>query len=296
MELIYQNARGRGITLETADSTDMLNPGISPFILTAAQGLYDLRSEAYVIDPPERAGSVRVSSRVTRRLIVLEGFIAVNVPENRRRLTACFSPLVTGWLTLRRDEAGGVFERRIGCAAESGLAFDKADGSRFTASLIAPSPWWEDTDGGLTANLTGWIGGVAFPWSVVDGFQFGGRASGTTVNVVNPGDVSTGMTIKLFAADDVERPAVIRPGTGEAMRITATLEAGDAFEIGTEAGEKYARYVHADGTTVGGMRYVDPDSVFLQLEPGDNLLRAEAVSGGGALTATASFRPKYLSV
>jgi hypothetical protein len=274
----------------------MLDSWMSPFILTAAQGLYDLRSEAYVIDPPERAGSVLVSNRINRRSIVLEGFIAVNVPENRRRLTACFSPFEAGWLTLRRGEAGGVFERRIGCAAESGLAFDKADGSRFTASLIAPSPWWEDTDGGVAANLTGWIGGVAFPWSIVDGFQFGGRASGTTANVVNPGDVITGMTIRLFAADDVERPAVIRPATGEAMRITATLEAGGAFEIGTEAGERYARYVHADGTTVGGMRYIDPDSVFLQLEPGDNLLRAEAASGGDALTATVSFKPKYLSV
>ncbi|GHU72422.1 hypothetical protein AGMMS49992_08330 [Clostridia bacterium] len=290
MELIYESARGKTVSLGTAgtDST--------PFILTTAEGLYDLRSETYLADSARQAGSVWISSRVKRRLMTLEGFIARDVAVNRRHLIACFSPLEPGWLTLRRPEAGGIFERRIGCVVEQGPLFDKTDGSRFSAALVAPSPWWEDADGDSLANLTGWMGAVVFPWSMFAPFQFGGRQLDVTVNVFNPGDVRTGMAIRMYAADTVVQPEVIRPGTAEFLRITRTLEHGESFEIDTGIGQKRALYIHADGTSESGMRYLHPDSVFPQLEPGDNLLKASSVSGAEALTVSVAFRAKYLGV
>ncbi|MDR1600245.1 MAG: phage tail family protein [Oscillospiraceae bacterium] len=288
MELVYQGARGRIVELGAAGLP-------SGFVLTAARGLYDTRCDVYAIDPPGQAGAVWVSSRVARRVITLEGFIARDVAAGRRRLASCLSPMEPGWLTLRRVEAEGLFERRIRCVVERGPIFGAEDGSAFSVTLVAPSPWWEDTGGDSGANLTGWVGGVAFPWGMEEGFQFGGRTPDTAVNVFNPGDALTGLTIRMYAADVVERPYVARPGTAEALRVAATLEEGGSIEIGTGAGEKYARRVYADGSVENAMRYIDPDSVFPQLEPGDNLLKAGAVSGGEALTVTLSFRPRYLS-
>ncbi|GHU65240.1 hypothetical protein FACS1894184_00650 [Clostridia bacterium] len=299
MVLIYQSARGHSavfVTAESAEDSLLIGAQDTLFMLEAVEGLYDTRAEIYAIDTAEQAGALWISSRVKRRVITLEGFILNDVPASRRRLTACLSPLEPGWLTLRRTESSGVFERRIRCVVEQGPIFDKTDGSRFTAGLVAPSPWWEDSGSDSMANLTGWVGAVIFPWSMTEGFQFGGRTPDTAVNVVNPGDVSAGVTIRMYAAGPVLRPCVNRPGTSDAMLVTTELAQGESFEINTGVGEKYARYTHADGSIENGMRYINPNSTFFQLETCDNLFKAEAESGAEALTVTMSFRPQYLSV
>ncbi|MDR0396676.1 MAG: phage tail family protein [Oscillospiraceae bacterium] len=289
MELVYQSARGLTATLSTAKEG-------AEYVLTSAQGLYDMGVDIYAIDPPEQAGAVWVSSRVRRRVITLEGFVTGSVEVSRRRLAACLSPLEPGWMTLRRVEDGVAFERRICCVVEQGPAFGGVEGTRFKITLAAPSPWWEETGGEKAASLSGWAGGVEFPWSMEEGFQFGGRTPGAAVNVYNPGDAKAGMIIRIYAAGDVDQPFVSRPGTDEEMRIKGVLKEGESLEIGTGVGGKYVKRYGVEGREENGLRYVDTNSTFLQMEPGDNLFRAGAVDGEEALTVAIAFRPGYFSV
>jgi hypothetical protein len=290
LDLIYRGASGADVTIGDAGSDD------TAYVLTSAEGLYDLRADVYAVDAADGIGSVYVSSCVRGKRIVLSGVITKDVYAMRRRLAACMTPLQPGWLTLRRQEGESLMERRIRCVPEAGPVFDKANATWFTAALIAPSPWWEDVGNETVTSLSGWEGHVVFPWSVMPGSIFGGRTLDTTVNINNPGDVPTGLIIRMYAAGPVIKPSVIRPDTSETLTINTAMAAGEAFEINTGVGEKYVKLIRAGGAVERGVRYLAHDSVFHQLAPGDNLFRADAQSGEEALTVTMSYHPKYISV
>ena len=60
------------------------------------------------------------------------------------------------------------------------------------------------------------------------------------------------------------------------MRFTVNMQAGDEIYVNTETGVKQILYYHDDGTIENGMAFLDPDSVFLRLQQGNNGLRATA--------------------
>lgn len=209
---------------------------------------------------------------------------------NRPRLLACVTPLSPGWLTLRRDGCA----RRLRCHVTESPSFSKTDGTAFTAEMVAPSPYWEDAAGDTATPVSGWTGGVEFPLEITEGFEFGWRAIGVSVNLYNPGDVPAGLTLVIRAAGPVVNPQLLRTQSQEAIRLAITLEAGDELVVGTAVNGKHVSVLRSDGTRENGMPMLDPHSDFIMLMPGDNLLRASADSGEEAMEAAVTFRARYL--
>ena len=288
MELVYQNDAGADVTLAGAGSESD-----TPFALTAAQGLYGLSSSIRLSDTGGE--TVWVSTRIQPRSIRIEGAILADVATNRLKLLACLSPLTPGWLTLKREDT---FEhiRRIRCHIQEAPAFSQSDGTRFHAVLIAPSLYWEDGDGDTTAMVSGWTGGIEFPYEIVNTFEFGWRAPGTSVNVHNFGDVHTGLVFKMLAFGPVVNPELLQTDTSERIRLIAVFRPGDELTVSTVTNAKRATITRADGSTENGMPMLDPQSSFISLRPGDNLLRVSADSGEEAMESAVSFRARYLGV
>jgi hypothetical protein len=288
MELIYENENGKSVII-SAPSGSAADRRNAQFVLTGARGLYATSAAIQTAMAGEQ--TVLAHSVIKPREIRIEGIIMEQVAYNRSRLAECMAPRSPGWLRLRRAAS----ERRITCVVREAPVFDIANGARFAAELLAPSPFWEASEGSASAPLSGWVGHIEFPFEIIETFEFGSRVLGVTVDIINPGDVPTGMVVRMIAAETVENPQVLRTDTGESMRLLAALQAGDTFTISTGANEKYASIRRANGTIENAMPALDPQTVFLSLIPGDNLLRVSADSGEEALEAEVLFRARYIS-
>jgi len=114
--------------------------------------------------------------------------------------------------------------------------------------FIAPNPFWYDPTQ-LEQIMVGFSGGFSLPFS----FPF------TNGEVVNP--VMQNLT------------------TGEDITITKTIDDGDVLIINTAFGEKSVMIL-SGGEYTNAFEFVDPDSVFWKLAPGDNTLKYTVSSEG----------------
>jgi len=67
--------------------------------------------------------------------------------------------------------------------------------------------------------------------------------------------------------------------TDEDITIDGTIDDGDILIINTAFGEKSV-LILSGGEYTNAFEYVDPDSVFWKLQPGDNVVRYTAASEG----------------
>ncbi|CAB1243774.1 conserved protein of unknown function [Ruminococcaceae bacterium BL-6] len=209
----------------------------------------------------------------------------------RRKLFAIFSPKLSGILQYTNN-AG---TRTIPCIVDGEpTAKDrKGRGQQILIQLFCPDPYWLDT-AESKAEMALWAGDFYFPLVIpVDtGAIMGHRMSNLIVNAYNPGDVACGIRIEFTALASVETPSILNVDTRELMKVKRTMAAGDKLIINTAFGNETVKLNHS-GIESNAMNYIDLDSDFFQLYPGDNLLRYDANSGIDNLECAIYYRPKY---
>ncbi len=124
----------------------------------------------------------------------------------------------------------------------------------------------------------------------------GHRVSNLIVNINNTGAVECGMRIQFKALATVINPSLFNINTREFIKINKTLNAGDVLECTTEFSNKRIEMIRNNGSRENVFNWIDLDSEFLQLEPGDNLLRYNADSGIDNLEVAIYYTPLYLGV
>ena len=115
------------------------------------------------------------------------------------------------------------------------------------------------------------------------------------MNVYNDGDVESGIRVEISAVGDVTNPQILNVTTGKYIRFTLALSLGDKLVISTGYGDKWATYTH-DGTEEDALKYLDIESTFLALDPGDNLIKYGADSGIDNLQVAIYHSNRYLGV
>ena len=138
--------------------------------------------------------------------------------------------------------------------------------------LIAPNPFWYDP-AQIQQIMVGFSGGFSFPF--IFPINFG--QVGTQINVSNSGSVETPVLIYLYG--EVVDPVITNVTTDEEIIITRTIDDGDILIINTAFGEKSA-LILTGGEYVNAFEYVDPDSIFWRLLPGDNTISYSVTSEG----------------
>jgi len=123
----------------------------------------------------------------------------------------------------------------------------------------------------------------------------GYRQRSVIVNVLNDGDVESGIRAEITAVSTVVNPKILNVTTGEFLRFQLTLSAEDTLTVSTGYGGKAATYTH-EGTTEDALKYLDIDSTFLTLDPGDNLIKYEADEGVDNLQVVVYHSNRYLGV
>jgi hypothetical protein len=270
----------------------------SPFLITTVDGLGSPKNEVYTQKSPYQDGVTATHSSLGPRNIVIEGKIIDSNRENRRiyrnTLLSVFNPKLDGKLII---DLGNV-KRQIDCIVEQAPYFSSESGQNhqdFSISLIAPNPFWQDTST-TKEEIAIWRGAFEFPLELFEeGIELGYREPSLIVNVFNSGDVPCGMRIQFKALATVANPNLFNVNTREYFKINRTMEAGEVITVTTHFQNKRVE-LNKNGVVSNAFNWIDLNSTFLQLEPGDNLFRYDADNGIDNLEVSIYYTPQYLGV
>ncbi len=168
----------------------------------------------------------------------------------------------------------------------------------YSVSLTATEPYWKDQLETLIpmANV---IGSFHFPLVIPKnkGICFGIKNSALIVDVFNKSKIKTGMRIVFIANGAVTNPQLFDINTRKFLRLLCEMEAGEKITVETGQDKTITR--NKNGVTEDYMGHIDlagGGDEFLELEPGDNLLRYGADAGEDMLEVRIYFHNKYSGV
>lgn len=136
-----------------------------------------------------------------------------------------------------------------------------------------------------------------FPWVIPKskGALLGLRNPALYTNVYNQGDIDTGMVITFSCTASVTNPSLLNLVTGENLKINKILSPDERVIISTLPGKKYVKgYIKGDEYNY--FKYKDINSTWLQLHPGDNLIKYDADNNPDSLEVSIAFYPRFLEV
>lgn len=268
------------------------------FVPQEITGLTDVRNTIFSIGSMGQDGDTFIGNRIEARDIDISGLIRerdpVKMREQRRLLARVLNPQLSATLTYRF----GQFVRVIDCRSINAPTVQKKTQSIFTSfsvQLTCLHPFWRD-ESESRDDIAAWIGSFEFPLEIPEeGIEFGYRQPSLIVNVYNSGDVKSGIRVLFRALGEVTNPMITNVNTQEILQINMRMVDGDELTVSTGYGEKWAT-LNQGGDISEALNYVDVDSVFLQLLPGDNLIRYSADTGLENLEVSIFHNNLYLGV
>ena len=287
-KLKYINSNNKSIQLGNA----------APFLVNTVDGLGSPKNEIYTQKSPYQDGVTATHSSLESRNIVLEGKIIDSNRANRQiyrnTLLSVFNPKLNGKLIIDFGDT----QRQIDCKVEQAPYFSSNSEQNFqdfSISLLAPNPYWQDINT-TKEEVAIWRGSFEFPLELVEeGIEMGYREPSLIVNVYNAGDVACGMKIQFKGLATVVNPSLFNVNNREYFKINKTMEAGEVITVTTHFQNKRVE-LNKNGVVSNAFNWIDFQSTFLQLDPGDNLLRYDADDGIDNLEVSICFNPQYLGV
>lgn len=117
-------------------------------------------------------------------------------------------------------------------------------------------------------------GGLTFPLIIEEGtgVQFGSRQNKSSI--YNLGDAPAPVKISIYGP--AKNPRIINTNTGEELHIIREISEGDILVINTYFREMEASILHENNLKESAFGYLDANSVFFQLTPGENEIMYES--------------------
>lgn len=228
-------------------------------------------------------GSTRSEQSVQPKDMTVTGEVFGDLKNNRRALLACISPLVPARFIIHEDGESWYLE---GTPKRTPVMSETQVQQNFQFIFHCPYPYWRTLDEQNTL-LAGIKAMFSFPFYTGGSWYISQYEASAFKRVLNDGDVPIDLTVTFQARAQVERPEVLLVETGELIRITKTLQAGESFIVSTIYGNKHVTYRHADGVEENGFRYLSPASdMNMQLQPGVNTFRYDAADNREGLQVT----------
>ncbi len=280
--LTYINNKGRSIQIGYFD----------PFYLVSFDGGTSIpKIKISTSKGSGQDGETYTGSTMEMRNIVIDFRIENNYSTNRNFLYGIFIPNSEGTLIFEQDN----IKRKISCRVESLVINDNKIPNVASLSLLCPKPFWEDIDQ-VRNDIAAWIPSFEFPLEILaDGIEMGQRQLSLVVNVINNGDIPIGMVVEFKALGAVSNPSIFDVYKQQELKINTDMQAGDIITVSTLYGKKRAE-LNRSGIITNVINALDPDSVFLQFESGDNIIRYNADQNLNNLEVSIYYTPAYLGV
>jgi hypothetical protein len=267
MLITFTNANGENFVI---GGNYILSPNWS--------GFGDSPSDIQSTKAPYQDGETYIDTILSPKELIVEftiiGSTRQQVFDRRRTVINQFNPkLGPGTLKWTQDDGS---EYHIDCVPRS-PQFADGQGQSDThqvviVSFVAFTPFWYDPSQ-IQQIMVGFSGGFSLPFS----FPFTMGTVGSQVDINNLGNIETPVLIYFYG--EVVNPVMQNLTTGEDITITKTIDDGDVLIINTAFGEKSVMIL-SGGEYTNAFEFVDPDSVFWKLAPGDNTLKYTVSSEG----------------
>lgn len=255
------------------------------------EGVGDVEAEVQTQKAPFQDGSAYLDSVLTERLISFRVTMvakdSTEVQARRQRLSRVLNPkLGIGKLEV---EDGGV-TRYIDCVPDHIPTYPggrDTRGERYQIAfvdLLAPDPYWK---GGLIQTEPTFEPLFEFPFEG----EFTMGISRDERLIINDGDAEAPMLIE-FRGPAVN-PRVTNETTGGFIKVNQTLDEGETMRIDTADGNKSVRFIAADGTERNVFNWIDLDSTFFKLVPGENHLTYTADSNIQGAVVNFYYQQRY---
>lgn len=288
------------ITITNKNGESIILGSKAPYFLQALDGVGNVPVIIQSQKSPKQDGSTYLDNTLDNRAISIEGMIVTkndssDVIKARRKMQRVLNPKLGEVNIYYRD-------KKINGIAETTPIFPSGEGNKgiyyqkYLINILCHQPFWQDAV--ITKEEAAiWRGQFQFPLeiSIDTEMEMGFRQPSLIVNIFNPGDISCGMEINFKALATVVNPMLYNVNTREFLKINKTLIAGEVLTVTTHFSSKRVE-THKNGVVENAFNYIDLESTFLLLTPGDNLLRYDADEGLDNLEIDIYYNPQYLGV
>ena len=280
--IVITNQNGESITLGNQ----------APYFLETIDGVGEVPVAIESQKAPKQDGSTYLDNVLDNRAISIEGTIITKIGpafvlEARRKMQRVLNPKL-GEVTITYHQRDQV--REIKGLAETTPVFPSGQGSKglyyqkFLLHLICHEPFWLDTYY-ESREMSYLMGGIRFKLRLPTIFSYRGFKR----RAVNEGDVATPVEIEFKGP--ATNPTVNNLTTGEFIKVNRELGEEDVLTINTSFGQKYVRI-----NGQNAFHYIDLDSVFWQLVPGENTLSYRSNNDSIKTRVTVKWKNRYVGL
>lgn len=278
--MTFTNSKGQSVALGND----------APFVLVKTEGTGEVRTDIQSQKSPQQDGVSYLDNTLEPRVLSAEIMILGNgineIARYRKKLTQVFNPkLGPGQLTYQLGDV----EREIEAISELSPVFPNAGDFKDCMQpgliqLFCSSPFWLDTYF-EDQEMSYVSGGIKFGLILPTAFSHRGYKR----YAVNEGDVLTPVTIEFRGP--ATNPAINNLTTRESIIVNRELRENDVLTISTAFGQKYVKI-----NDENAFHYIDLDSVFWGLVPGENILSYESNNDSIKTRVMVKWRNRYVGL
>ncbi len=277
-ELIITNQKGESITLGNQ----------APYFLEVLDGIGEVPVVIESQKSPYQDGSTYIDNTLENRAITIEGMIVTKfnpetIKEARRKMQRVLNP--------KLGEVKIIYQgKKIRGIVETTPIFPDGQGNKgfyyqkYLINLLCHNPFWLDTFYD-SREMSYIMGGLSFKLKLPTSFS----NRGFRRKAINDGDVFTPVEIE-FKGPAIN-PTVTNETTGEYIQVNRELGEKDVLTVSTAFGEKYVR-INGENA----FHYIDLDSTFWQLVPGENILSYQSNNDSINTKVTVKWKNRYIGL
>ena len=158
-------------------------------------------------------------------------------------------------------------------------------------SILCPQPYFVGLDE-IYNDISSLIPAFEFPFSIAkEGIEFSYLRKNGLVDVVNEGDVATGIIVHITARGEVVNPIINANGVGS-FGLNFTLEDQDQVIINTNSGERSVTLIR-DSVEINIIDKIQANPTWFVLQPGENIFSYEAEVGRDLMSIIFRHRTKF---
>lgn len=256
------------------------------------------------LDPPKATvnltnlagmdGALFNSAMVNTRNLVISLKITGDIEANRLELYRFFRPkhACTFYFKNKRRDV------KIKGVVESVECPQFTNKEIMQVSILCPAPYFQDIEE-IVADMSDSSAGFSFPFSINigDPIPFSEYTIRKQTSVINASETDVGVLFEVFFLASASKIVIVNIGNGETAEASYSFLPGDTLKISTETGNKKVTLVRG-GVARNLFLALSDDSVFLQLEPGNNTFSYLVDDGANdqSVTVTLRFHELYAGV
>lgn len=233
-------------------------------------------------------GGTTNNKKIKKRPIAIEGECRdiKNAEDIRRKLISFFNPLHKGVLIVNLNGVERYIEYNVEKFKEKRKNLYQP--LNFIVDLICPNPFLKELE--IGEQISTWIGGWKFKFKLPFRFKQKGEPR---KNIENIGDVEA--PIEIIFKGPAVNPKITNITTGEFIRVKRTITSDDTLYINTQIGNKTVE-IERDGVRKNAFNYIDLNSTFFELIPGDNLIEYSTENNLDPQSVVIKYSNRFLGI